>query len=618
ALEVIVAGGGGNYTYSLDGSAQQTSNIFTGLSSSINPFKVLRVYTDDVCGLTDQRVFKDFIIDMGASAPLSLVQYIKDPVTCEDYSDGILEMIINGGDPVFEFTIDGGGTWGTNAISTGLPAGPYNLQAKDGRGCYTPIYSTNLLNPDPLQITEAAVTGVKCFGASTGVLEIVGIGGSEEYKYSIDGGVNFQTTKTFIDLPAGLYDVVFEDLFGCGRIEQQVVIPQNDPVLLNITASSATNCVPGTDGKINLFPRGGVPPYIFEDGNGNFFPEDGISNVGEGIYDFKVTDKWGCKSAWVDVELTSPVPPQADSIRIKDISCYGSGDGVIQGFDEEGLRYSLDSGLTWKPGGLFLNRPAGMYQLRIQDDRGCERIMDDIAVVEPEQVKAVVRMAAEILCFGAEADISVQGLFGEEPYQYSTIGGLSYTTQNEFTLPSGTFTFRVMDNKGCESEKTNFTINAVLELTGNVDLIPTLNGGDGKIIAFGNGGTPPYRYSVDGSTFQTEGFFPNMAEGIHTVEIVDFNGCSWNIEVLLEHISGLAEGENFSGIVVYPNPGRGYFFLKGEKGWKEWTLKNALGQEFKIGTSSVVNLSEFAEGMYLLEVKFQDNTSQVHRLIYQK
>jgi gliding motility-associated-like protein len=48
------------------------------------------------------------------------------------------------------------------------------------------------------------------------------------------------------------------------------------------------------------------------------------------------------------------------------------------------------------------------------------------------------------------------------------------------------------------------------------------------------GGQPPYQYSHDGKPFQDSPVFENLAAGIHSIAVLDINGCEWKTEVALD------------------------------------------------------------------------------------
>jgi phosphodiesterase/alkaline phosphatase D-like protein len=69
------------------------------------------------------------------------------------------------------------------------------------------------------------------------------------------------------------------------------------------------------------------------------------------------------------------------------------------------------------------------------------------------------------------------------------------------------------------SYRTGLKINAVVK---NV----TCNGAaDGKIIVSASGGTPPYRFSINGDVYQTDSVLQNLAPGKYYPAVKDNNGC---------------------------------------------------------------------------------------------
>lgn len=58
----------------------------------------------------------------------------------------------------------------------------------------------------------------------------------------------------------------------------------------------------------------------------------------------------------------------------------------------------------------------------------------------------------------------------------------------------------------------------------------TAGSANGKISVSATGGTSPYTFSIDGTNFQSNGLFDNMAAGEYTITVQDANGCT-NVEM---------------------------------------------------------------------------------------
>jgi hypothetical protein len=50
-------------------------------------------------------------------------------------------------------------------------------------------------------------------------------------------------------------------------------------------------------------------------------------------------------------------------------------------------------------------------------------------------------------------------------------------------------------------------------------------------------GAPPYRYSINGTNWQTENIFPKVAPGTYRITITDDNGCSAEVNQALNKVS---------------------------------------------------------------------------------
>jgi hypothetical protein len=91
----------------------------------------------------------------------------------------------------------------------------------------------------------------------------------------------------------------------------------------------------------------------------------------------------------------------------------------------------------------------------------------------------------------------------------------------------------IEDNYGNITSKS-FTIAAVPSAVtiNSGALLPTLFGGsDGKITISASGGTPPYKFSKDNSTYQSTITLEGFASGTHTVYVKDKNDCVFPFDV---------------------------------------------------------------------------------------
>lgn len=134
------------------------------------------------------------------------------PETEAGASDGsILIETMNGVGP-FMYSIDGGVTFQSENVFDNLPAGDYDIVVTGLGDC---LYEETIsLIACAISFT-AITTPESNSNSEDGQIEIEANGGNGEFSYSIDGGVNFQTSPIFQNLGTGNYEVVVLDDAGC-------------------------------------------------------------------------------------------------------------------------------------------------------------------------------------------------------------------------------------------------------------------------------------------------------------------------------------------------------------------------------------------------------------------
>jgi hypothetical protein len=134
--------------------------------------------------------------------------------------------------------------------------------------------------------------------------------------------------------------------------------------------------------------------------------------------------------------------------------------------------------------------------------------------------------ATPVSCYGgSDGEIELTASGGTPSYEYK-LGSGSYQPGKTFTVSAGTHTVTVKDAKGCE-ETTQIVVTqppAALDASPGVTNI-LCHGGDGEIKITATGGTSPYKYSIDGGSYQSGNTFTVKA-GTYSVTVEDANGCT--------------------------------------------------------------------------------------------
>ncbi len=150
-----------------------------------------------------------------------LATVFTQDVSCYGLCDGSAELLISGGSPPYNYL------WNTGSVSMivdGLCEGDYVVTIVDQQGC-TFILETTIISPDSITIDSIIVVN-ETGGESNGIIEIIASGGTPPLQYSLDGGISYQATGIFSNLPAGAFSGSIMDQNGC-LIETNAIMVQN-------------------------------------------------------------------------------------------------------------------------------------------------------------------------------------------------------------------------------------------------------------------------------------------------------------------------------------------------------------------------------------------------------
>ncbi|WP_103069813.1 T9SS type A sorting domain-containing protein [Aquimarina sediminis] len=149
----------------------------------------------------------------------------------------------------------------------------------------------------------------------------------------------------------------------------------------------------------------------------------------------------------------------------------------------------------------------------------------------------------------------------------SDFTGRSYTWTPR-NLPGGTYKlfWQTKSNNGVfdnidttpdaydQSDPFTLTPPPALSVNGTPTPVQCFGGDDGRITVSASGGTPPYQYSIDGSTWQTSTLFDNLIKGDYTIHIKDNSGCqnSSSTITVIERFVSIPDVVGLSGLINNP------------------------------------------------------------------
>lgn len=130
---------------------------------------------------------------------------------------------------------------------------------------------------------------------------------------------------------------------------------------------------------------------------------------------------------------------------------------------------------------------------------------------------------------------------GGSGFTFSINGGAFQSSGNFTGLAAGTYTITARNSNNCTGSApftvaTNLCSGVTINITTtNANTVPCASP-SGSITATATGSTG-ITYSINGTSFQASGNFPNLAAGAYTVTAKDANGCTSTSNVTIQNAS---------------------------------------------------------------------------------
>ncbi|WP_250427426.1 T9SS type B sorting domain-containing protein [Pontibacter ruber] len=520
-----VVGGTAPYTYSKNGTTFQTSATFTGLTAGTHTITV-----KDARGCT----FAKEVTLSNVPGPSDLVTSVKSS-TCGNRNGQVTVSAVTGGTSPYTYSIDGTTYQASNSFAS-LLAGDYQVRVKDANGCiYTEAVTIQNIAGPAFTATAQAST---C-GSSNGQIAVSVTGGTAPYTYSKDG-TTFQTASTFTNLAAGTYTITVKDANGCVKTSSVAVSNVAGPS--NLTLATTASTCGSSNGSISVAgTTGGTAPYTYSIDGTTFQSATTFGALAAREYTVTVKDANGCTYS-KKVTVANTGGPTDLTTSVKSATCGASnGEVTVSGLTGGTAPYTYSKdGATFQASASFAALAAGTYTITVKDANGCTFVKQTTVnnIAGPSDFTASLQTSS---CGGQNASIRVTAVAGgTAPYTYSKDGATFQTSDTFSALLAGTYTITVKDANGCvftkEVEVKDVAGPSGFTLAANA---ATCGASNGSIaVSAVTGGTAPYTYSRNGTTFQTASTFTGLAEGTYTITVKDANGCTFVKEIAVTNIAG--------------------------------------------------------------------------------
>jgi large repetitive protein len=386
--------------------------------------------------------------------------------------------------------------------TTDVKAGTYTYTVKDAYGC-TDSKTITITEPAPPTNFVVAIssTDVTCWGWATGSAKANPTGGVAPYTYLWNTG---QTSSMIGSLKAGSYSVTVKDATGATSTAS-VVVKEPQRLLLEVSAGTISEY--GGSTFVTLSATGGNSGYQFT---------GPTSNVKAGTYTYSVTDAQGCMDQKTIV-ITQPAPAvlTAQISGSTNVSCNGGDDGTAYVTVSGGVApYTY----TWNTNPVQTNAAAaslkaGTYTVNVKDANNSVATAT-VTISEPPKLELLITPGT-IAAYGGTTNVVLTATGGTGPYNFSG--------QKE-NLPAGTYTYDVVDSKGCtDFETITITQPAPPALTATIkgENAGCNGGNNGSATVTVTGGIAPYSYSWDTDPVQTGATATGLKAGTYQVTVTD-------------------------------------------------------------------------------------------------
>jgi gliding motility-associated-like protein len=477
-ISVTASFGTPPYTYSLDGVNYQNSNVFSGLSGGSYQISV----KDGGGTLTT-----------GYSTLNNLCPLLTAASTNEQCSgkNASITAFGSGGVLPYSYSIDGINFQSGNVFA-GLSAANYNITMKDGAGqlVSAPVLVTGTSAPVMTNLSLPLF----CDNAR-GVLSISATG-AQPLLYSLDSGLNYQSSNTFSNIRAGNYLLMVQDMNGCTT---DTTIKANTYLSTPFFLGVDTVLCEGQ--KLTLSaPSSPLYNYLWQD-------KSVLNNLNvsqAGTYFVRLTDENNCSTSDTIVIRYNSVP--FFSLGADTSLCYGS---IFK------LHPSVSGNYLWSNGNQTTSiniTSNGLYWLEV-DKQNCS-FRDSILV--SFKLKPVISLGNDTtICEGESIKLDVTNPGASYSWQD---GNMSSTYQIE---SPGTYSVKVSMN-GCDTSGA-ITVNYLTK--------PIVNIGSDTTLCFTQQLLLDASYPQSTYLWQDGSLSPRFnvtTEGQYTVDIMNACGDSKN------------------------------------------------------------------------------------------
>ena len=537
SLQIEASGGTAPYTYSLNGTDYQSSNVFNNLL-----FGDYTIHIQDNKGCT----LSSNTVALQQPQPLYFSIDEQHTISSPNASDGAIGITAWGGTGDLNYSWTGpNGFTSMDEDIIDLAAGDYVLTITDNNYVLNNDHGCMLIS-DPITISEPGALIVdlvqtvmlECNGDDFGEITATVQGGVHPYTYewfeaTHSNSILEENTEIIGNLSAGQYFVRVTDANAISVDATPINIEQ--PEILEIIADEVSNvlCDGSADGIITVSVSGGTGPYNYYWSNGS--TDKNLSGLESGEYTLEVYDDNGCYT-----EATFTIQPTSDPVRIinaavSNNSEYMANDASISieigggtsPYAIDWVRLSDNMAMGSNP--EITNLQADSYEVFISDATGCF-ISETFEISEPGIVEETIKHPS---CSG-QNDGSIEVIVDQGNGNFFYSWDTGQTTNNIYDLAPGEYTLTI-NGLGDVPLTRTYLIEEPRSLEIDLGGDRTLCSGQELVLnASIDDYNATYSWTSDNEFYSTAPSVTINKSGTYSVVVSNQYGCTGNASVFVD------------------------------------------------------------------------------------
>ncbi len=506
---------GTNFTYSwttTNGNIVSGEQTLTPLVNAAGTYNLVVSNNENGCtGIAATAVVQSPAVSSSISAQTN--------VSCNGNTNGTATAAGTGGNGSFSYAWSNGNT---TATASNLAAGTYNVVVTDGEGC-TAASNATIAQPEVLNC-NASATGQTQNGVNDGTATAAPSGGTSGYTYIWNTNA---TTPTITGLAPGAYTVTVGDANGCTSV-QSVNVNSFNCAMQSQVSGTNINCFGANNGTATVTLTGAADPVTYNWSNGA--NSQTVNGLAAGTYTVNVLDGNNCPAV-LNVSISEPTQLSANATSTNETGA-GANDGTATATPTggtSGYTYGWSNNATTQS---ISGLAPGTYTVTVTDANNCTAVQT--MVINPFNCAITTQSTvSHITCAGANnGTVTLSQNGGTAPFTYIWSNGATSSTIT--SLAAGTYTSTLTDANGCQiigtalvnepAPYSNWSLNTVSPECPNQNT--------GSATAEITGGTMPYTFTWN--TGATGNTLSNVVAGTYTISVMDANGCSSSVNVLIK------------------------------------------------------------------------------------